>query len=78
MPKGIPIGRVASAEGSAQDVFRRVRLEPLAPLDEVELVLIQVTFRPEILPLPGTDVADDAEGFPDDEKFAEEQSEATP
>ena len=46
MPKGIPIGRVASAEGSAQDVFRRIRLDPLAPLDEVELVLIQVTFQP--------------------------------
>ena len=46
MPKGIPIGRVTSAEGSAQDVFRRVRLDPIAPLDEVELVLIQVTFQP--------------------------------
>ena len=65
MPKGIPIGRVASAEGSPQDVFRNVRLEPLAPLDEVELVLIQVTFRPEILPFPGTDAVEE-EPFPED------------
>ena len=68
MPKGIPIGRVASAEGSAQDVFRRVRLEPLAPLDEVELVLIQVTFRPQPLPLPGSGGAEGEEqAFPEEE-----------
>ena len=76
MPKGIPIGRVASAEGSAQDVFRRVRLEPLAPLDEVEQVLIQVTFRPEVLPFPGTDAAEEEEAFPDDEALAEDEPES--
>ena len=74
MPKGIPIGRVASAEGSAQDVFRRVRLAPLAPLDELELVLIQVTFTPEPLPLPGSDAAGDGETFPDDGALAEEEA----
>ena len=49
LPKGIPIGRVASAEGTAQDVFARIRLDPLAPLDQLESVLIQVTFAPEPL-----------------------------
>jgi hypothetical protein len=57
---------VASAAGSAQDVFRQVRLAPLAPLDKLELVLIQVTFTPEPLPLPGSEPAEDAETFPDD------------
>ena len=59
LPKGIPVGRVVSAEGSAQEVFMRVRLEPLAPLDELELVLVQITFRPEPLPPPGSEVAED-------------------
>ena len=49
LPKGIPIGRVASAEGTAQDVFTRIRLDSLAPLDQLESVLIQVTFAPEPL-----------------------------
>ena len=44
LPKGLPLGRVASAEGSAQSVFKRIRLQPLAPLDSLESVLIQVTF----------------------------------
>lgn len=52
LPKGIPIGRVASSEGSAQEVFKRIRLRPLAPLDQLEAVLIQVTFVSEPLELP--------------------------
>ena len=72
MPKGIPIGRVTSAEGSAQDVFRRIRLEPLAPLDEVELVLIQVTFQPEVLPFPGSEAAAE-EPFPEDAAALEDE-----
>ena len=52
LPSGIPIGRVASAEGSAQEVFKRIRLRPIAPLDQLESVLVQVTFRPEPIPPP--------------------------
>jgi rod shape-determining protein MreC len=52
LPGGIPIGRVASAEGSPQEVFKRIRLRPIAPLDQLESVLIQVTFRPEPIPPP--------------------------
>ena len=60
LPKGIPIGRTTSAEGSAQDVFKQIRLRPLAPLDELESVLIQVTFVRLELPPIGTAPADDA------------------
>ena len=55
LPKGIPVGRVASAEGSAQSVFKRIRLQPLAPLDSLESVLIQVTFVAN--PAQGPDAA---------------------
>ncbi len=70
LPSGIPIGRVASAEGSAQEVFKRIRLRPIAPLDRLESVLVQVTFRPEPIQPPtdeellaGEEIAaDEAEG----------------
>ena len=52
LPKGIPIGRVASAEGTAQDIFKTIRLRPIAPLDQLESVLVQVTFRPEPIQPP--------------------------
>jgi rod shape-determining protein MreC len=60
LPKGIPIGRTTSSEASAQDVFRQIRLRPLAPLDELELVLIQVTFLPRELSLGDDAPVDDA------------------
>ena len=47
LPAGIPVGTVTSAEGSAQEVFRRIRLRPLAPLEKLEQILVQVTFIPE-------------------------------
>jgi len=52
LPQGIPVGRVASAEGSAQEVFKRIRLRPIAPLDQLESVLVQVTFRPQPIQPP--------------------------
>ena len=61
LPKGIPIGRVTSAEGSAQDIFKRIRLRPIAPLDQLESVLVQVTFRPEPVTAPTEDEVLDAE-----------------
>jgi rod shape-determining protein MreC len=61
LPKGIPIGRVTSAEGTAQDIFKRIRLRPIAPLDQLESVLVQVTFRPEPLTTPSEEEVLDAE-----------------
>lgn len=52
LPAGIPVGTVTSAEGSAQEVFRRIRLRPLAPLEKLEQVLVQVTFTPEPISVP--------------------------
>ena len=47
LPAGVPVGVVTSAEGSVQDVFRHIRLRPLAPLAGLEQVLVQITFTPE-------------------------------
>ena len=55
LPKGIPVGRVSSASGTAQDVFKRIRLQPLALLNQLETVLVQVTFTPEPVALPNAD-----------------------
>ena len=46
LPQGLPVARVSSATGSPQDAFRQVRLQPLAPLDQLEQVLIQLSFPP--------------------------------
>ncbi len=46
LPQGLPVGRVSAAEGTVQDAFRHVRLQPLAPLDQLEQVLIQMTIPP--------------------------------
>ncbi len=62
LPKGIPIGRVASAEGTAQDIFKTIRLRPIAPLDQLESVLVQVTFRPEPIQPPTEEEILEAEG----------------
>lgn len=76
LPKGIPIGRVASAEGTPQDVFKRIRLQPLAPLDQLESVVVQVSFLPTPIdlsegrlggddePQPGTAPAEASEPQP--------------
>lgn len=46
LPQGIPVGRVSAAEGTVQDAFRHVVLEPIAPLDQLEQVLVQLTIPP--------------------------------
>ena len=46
LPQGLPIARVSSATGSVQEAFRQVRLQPLAPLAQLEQVLVQLTFAP--------------------------------
>lgn len=46
LPQGIPVGRVSAAEGTVQDAFRHVVLKPIAPLDQLEQVLVQLTIPP--------------------------------
>ena len=45
-PQGVPVGRVSSAQGTVQDAFREVVLEPIAPLEHLEQVLVQLTIPP--------------------------------
>ncbi|MXX81465.1 MAG: rod shape-determining protein MreC [Chloroflexi bacterium] len=45
-PQGLPVGRVSATEGTVQDAFRHVVLEPIAPLGQLEQVLIQLTIPP--------------------------------
>ncbi len=58
LPQGIPVGRVSAAQGTVQDAFRHVVLAPIAPLDQLEQVLVQLTIPPpdlRILDTEGTD-----------------------
>ncbi len=55
LPQGLPVARVSSATGSVQEAFRQVRLQPLAPLDQLEQVLVQLTFSPPNLRLDESD-----------------------
>ncbi len=58
LPQGLPVGRVSAAEGTVQDAFRHVVLEPIAPLDQLEQVLVQLTIPPpdlQILDPEGSD-----------------------
>ena len=43
IPYGLPVGRAVSSSGTLQDPFETVRLESLAPLDQLEQVLIDVS-----------------------------------
>lgn len=58
LPQGIPVGRVSAAEGTVQDAFRHVVLEPIAPLDQLEQVLVQLTIPPPDLAILDPDAAD--------------------
>ena len=42
IPYGLPVGRVIAAEGSDRQPFEQVQLEPFAPLDQLEQVLIDL------------------------------------
>ncbi|WP_322796472.1 rod shape-determining protein MreC [Tepidiforma sp.] len=48
-PYGIPIGIVSAVEGSAQDLFPKVRVEPLTRLETATTVLVLLSFVPEAL-----------------------------
>lgn len=60
LPQGLPVGRASSAEGTVQDAFRQVRLQPLAPLEQLEQVLIQLTVPPPDLTFGEEETALDA------------------
>ena len=59
LPQGLPVGRVTAAEGTVQDAFRYVVLEPIAPLDQLEQVLVQLSIPPPELALSDTGAESD-------------------
>lgn len=46
-PAGLPIGRVTDVSGSAQDLYRKVTIEPLVRLSTVTTVLVLTSFTPQ-------------------------------
>lgn len=46
-PAGIPIGRVTEVGGSPQDLYRKVKLEPLVRLSTATTVLVLTSFVPQ-------------------------------
>lgn len=48
-PYGIPIGTVTSVEGSTQDLFPKVTVEPMTRLGTATTVLVLMSFVPETL-----------------------------
>lgn len=62
LPQGLPVGRVSAAEGTVQDAFRHVLIEPIAPLDQLEQVLVQLTIPPPDLQILDPQDADSEGG----------------
>lgn len=71
LPQGLPVARVSSATGSVQEAFRQVRLQPLAPLEQLEQVLVQLTFSPPDL---RPDESDETESEPEAASGTEQPS----
>ncbi len=46
-PAGLPIGKVSEVSGSPQDLFRKVRVEPLVRFSTAQTVLVLTSFLPE-------------------------------
>jgi rod shape-determining protein MreC len=51
-PPGLVIGRVTDVSGTAQDLFKKVTVEPLASLSHLETVLVLTSFQPTHLESP--------------------------
>jgi rod shape-determining protein MreC len=51
-PPGLVIGRVSAVQGSPQEVFKEVTVEPLAGLSRLETVLVLTSFTPLELQSP--------------------------
>ncbi len=62
LPQGLPVGRVSTAEGTAQESFRSVVLTPIAPLNQLEQVLVQLTVPPPDLSFLDAESADSEGG----------------
>ena len=60
LPQGLPVGRVSAAEGTVQDAFRQIVLEPIAPLDQLEQVIVQLS-----IPAPDLAILDAEPGQSD-------------
>jgi rod shape-determining protein MreC len=48
-PRGIPIGEVKEISGTAQDLFKRVVVEPRVRISTVDTVLVDTSFVPQSL-----------------------------
>lgn len=46
-PKDLPIGRVSDVSGTAQDIFRKVQVEPLVRFSTTNTVLVLTSFTPQ-------------------------------
>jgi rod shape-determining protein MreC len=46
-PPGIPVARVTDVSGTPQDLFRKVKLEPLVRISTVRTVLVLTSFLPQ-------------------------------
>jgi rod shape-determining protein MreC len=46
-PPGIPIAKVSSVSGTAQDLFRKVKVDPLVRLSTARTVLVLTSFVPQ-------------------------------
>ena len=62
LPQGLPVGRVSAAEGTVQDAFRHIVLEPIAPLNQLEQVLVQLTIPPPDLRILDPEGSDGGDG----------------
>jgi rod shape-determining protein MreC len=51
-PAGLVIGKVTEVGGTAQDLFKKVTLEPLASLSHLETVLVLTSFLPTNMETP--------------------------
>jgi len=62
LPQGLPVGRVSAVEGAVQDAFRHVLLEPIAPLGQLEQVVVQLTIPPPDLSILDAEASNDDGG----------------
>lgn len=52
-PPGVPIGTVSAVSGTTQDLFRKVKVEPLVRVSTVKTVLVNTTFVPQRIGVEG-------------------------
>ena len=52
-PFGLPIGLVSSVDGTSQDLYEKVKIEPIVRLGTTTTVSVITSFLPEPLELEG-------------------------